>query len=118
MGIMNKEKIEIAAVIATCNRPHLLQNRALKSIQSQTRKPDYLIVVDDSDKKNKPLNMLLCPSAIPVFEKFVRGFPYLCRGKILTAFTLSYLNSITIFSVSPEINTILCLTLCPIDLAY
>ncbi len=51
-----KKKILIATIIATCNRPKLLQNRALKSVQLQVRKPDYLIVVDDSDRKLKPLN--------------------------------------------------------------
>ncbi len=39
----------IAAVVATCNRPDLLANRALSSIFRQTRPPDYLLVVDDSD---------------------------------------------------------------------
>ncbi len=39
----------IAAVVATHNRPELLAGRALASIARQTRPPDYLIVVDDSD---------------------------------------------------------------------
>ena len=39
----------IAAVIATHNRPELLAKRALASVAKQTRLPDYLIVVDDSD---------------------------------------------------------------------
>ena len=39
----------IAAVVATHNRPELLAGRALASIAGQTRRPDYLIVVDDSD---------------------------------------------------------------------
>lgn len=39
----------IAAVIATCNRPVLLARRSLKSIVAQSRPPDMLIVVDDSD---------------------------------------------------------------------
>ena len=38
----------IAAVVATHNRPELLGGRALASIAGQTRRPDYLIVVDDS----------------------------------------------------------------------
>ena len=53
---MNKIKVSIAIIIATCNRPYLLQNRALNSVKYQTRKPDYIIVVDDSDKKNRTLN--------------------------------------------------------------
>ncbi len=39
----------IAAVVATHNRPGLLAERALASIARQTRLPDYLVVVDDSD---------------------------------------------------------------------
>ncbi len=39
----------IAVVIATCNRPELLVGRALPSVARQTRLPDRLIVVDDSD---------------------------------------------------------------------
>ena len=39
----------IAAVVATHNRPELLEKRSLASIVLQTRPPDYLIVVDDSD---------------------------------------------------------------------
>ena len=39
----------IAAVIATHNRPQLLARRSLASIADQTRPPDLLIVVDDSD---------------------------------------------------------------------
>ena len=41
--------LSIAAVVATHNRPELLASRALSSIARQTRPPDYLIVVDDSD---------------------------------------------------------------------
>ena len=39
----------IVAVIATHNRPQLLARRSLASIADQTRPPDMLIVVDDSD---------------------------------------------------------------------
>ena len=38
----------IAVVIATCNRPQLLAERSLSSVIRQTRPPDLLIVVDDS----------------------------------------------------------------------
>ena len=41
--------LRIAAVVATCNRPGLLANRSLASIAAQTRPPDLLVVVDDSD---------------------------------------------------------------------
>ena len=46
----------IAALVATHNRPQLLANRALESIARQTRAPDYLIVVDDSDPKARRVN--------------------------------------------------------------
>ena len=38
----------IAAVVATHNRPKLLAERSLASIAKQTRRPDFLVVVDDS----------------------------------------------------------------------
>ena len=47
---------KIAVVIATHNRPGLLANRALGSVKLQTRPPDYLVVVDDSDPKMRPTN--------------------------------------------------------------
>ena len=46
----------IAAVVATHNRPELLAGRALASIAGQTRHPDYLIVVDDSDAEFRRAN--------------------------------------------------------------
>ena len=46
----------IAAIVATHNRPQLLANRALESIVRQSRPPDYLIVVDDSDPKARRIN--------------------------------------------------------------
>ena len=46
----------IAAVVATHNRPKLLAGRALSSIARQTRRPDYLIVVDDSDAEFRHAN--------------------------------------------------------------
>ena len=55
--------ISIAAVVATHNRPELLANRALKSIARQTRPPDILLVVDDSDEKYRLAN-----------EQIVTGF--------------------------------------------
>ncbi len=41
--------LSIAVVIATYNRPELLASRALASVARQTRPPDHLVVVDDSD---------------------------------------------------------------------
>ena len=46
----------IAAVVATHNRPQLLANRSLASIALQTRLPDLLVVVDDSDPKVRRTN--------------------------------------------------------------
>jgi len=46
----------IATVVATYNRPGLLAKRALKSIASQSRPSDILIVVDDSDSEIRRLN--------------------------------------------------------------
>lgn len=52
----HEEPIRIAAVVATHNRPYDLANRCLRSIESQTRRPDYLVVVDDSDPKFRRIN--------------------------------------------------------------
>ena len=49
-------RLPIATVVATYNRPALLANRSLPSISSQTRPPDFLVVVDDSDENGRRLN--------------------------------------------------------------
>ena len=46
----------IAAVIATHNRPELLAARSLPSVAGQTRPPDCLVVVDDSEPSIRPIN--------------------------------------------------------------
>ena len=46
----------IAAVVATHNRPEFLEKRSLASIVLQTRPPDYLVVVDDSDMETRSAN--------------------------------------------------------------
>ena len=46
----------IAAIVATHNRPKLLAERGLQSLSRQTRPPDLLIVVDDSDSNYRPAN--------------------------------------------------------------
>ena len=56
-------KTIITAIIPTCNRPVFLANRALPSVAKQTRKPDRLIVVDDSDKKLRPVNQEIVATA-------------------------------------------------------
>ena len=48
--------ITIAAVVATHNRPEMLEKRSLASIVRQRRPPDYLLVVDDSDISIRPVN--------------------------------------------------------------
>lgn len=47
----------IAVVVATYNRPTLLADRSLPSIALQTRPPDYVVVVDDSDLDVRLANM-------------------------------------------------------------
>ena len=47
---------KLAVVIPTCNRPELLANRALRSVLGQSVYPEFLIVVDDSDKKIRGIN--------------------------------------------------------------
>ena len=46
----------VAAVVATHNRPELLAARALPSIAGQTRPPDFLLVVDDSEPRFRLVN--------------------------------------------------------------
>ena len=46
----------IAAIIATHNRHRLLAERALPSVACQSRPPDVLIVVDDSDEEHRNFN--------------------------------------------------------------
>ncbi len=48
--------LSLAVVIATHNRPELLANRALPSVASQSRAPEHLIVVDDSDEDVRRTN--------------------------------------------------------------
>jgi GT2 family glycosyltransferase len=47
---------EIAVIVATKDRSAELANRALRSVAGQTRCPDYLVVVDDSDRRHRPAN--------------------------------------------------------------
>lgn len=51
-----RSALTVAVVIATRNRPGLLAQRSLTSIQRQTRCPDYLVVIDDSDASIRPDN--------------------------------------------------------------
>ena len=46
----------VAAVVATHNRPELLAARSLPSIAGQTRPPDFLLVVDDSEPRFRLVN--------------------------------------------------------------
>ena len=48
--------LSLSVVIATYNRPELLANRALPSVASQSRLPEHLIVVDDSDGEMRRIN--------------------------------------------------------------
>ncbi|WP_452223514.1 glycosyltransferase family 2 protein [Lacinutrix chionoecetis] len=49
----------VFTVVVTCNRVKLL-NRALKSIQNQVRKPDYVVIVSNSHQKNQIEEQELC----------------------------------------------------------
>lgn len=47
---------QLAVVIATKNREAELANRALRSVSAQTRPPDYVVVIDDSDRRHQDAN--------------------------------------------------------------
>jgi len=47
---------KFVALIATCERPRLLAERALPSVAAQSRRPDWLIVADDSKKSIRARN--------------------------------------------------------------
>jgi len=70
---MYNSRNKIAAVIATYNRPHFLSRRSLPSILNQTRVPDIILVVDDSNpffrRKNKQI--------ISEFQKVTSKIRYL-----------------------------------------
>lgn len=51
--------MKIAAVVVTCNRLTLLP-RALKSIKNQIRKPDFIIVVSNSNDDNYEKEINIC----------------------------------------------------------
>lgn len=46
----------IAVIVATSNRISMLSQRSLPSVVAQTRAPDFLVVVDDSDCDARPAN--------------------------------------------------------------
>ncbi|MFT4704663.1 MAG: GT2 family glycosyltransferase, partial [Bradymonadia bacterium] len=50
------DDLKLAVVIATHNRPSLLKERALASVAAQSRRPDLLIIVDDSEASVRPRN--------------------------------------------------------------
>jgi len=60
-----KSDMEIAAVVATHNRADLLAERALASVAGQSRRPDFLIVVDDSDEDKRPRYLPLKSPSMP-----------------------------------------------------
>jgi glycosyltransferase involved in cell wall biosynthesis len=60
---LNKtHQLQCAVVIATKNRLELLSQRAIPSIFKQTRQPDFLIVVDDSDSDVRSANQAIINS--------------------------------------------------------
>jgi len=48
--------LPLVVVLATCNRPVLLAERSLASLSAQTRAPDAVVVVDDSDPLHRARN--------------------------------------------------------------
>ena len=48
MSQEQSSKFQIGVIVATCDRPELLSKRSIPSILGQSRPPDFLIVVDDS----------------------------------------------------------------------
>ena len=52
----NRGSSNVAALVATCNRPGLLAQRSLTAIQRQSHTPDFLVVVDDSDPPQRADN--------------------------------------------------------------
>lgn len=66
--------MEIAAVVATHNRADLLAERALASVAGQSRRPDFLIVVDDSDEGKRPRNAKIVDAlALPTTKRVYLG---------------------------------------------
>ncbi len=48
--------LRVAVVIATHDREAELANRAIRSVLMQTRPPDFLVVIDDSDRRHRDAN--------------------------------------------------------------
>ena len=62
----------IAALVPTHDRPELLADRSLASVARQTRRPDYLIIIDDSGPASRPANQRIaldyqCPGTRVVY---------------------------------------------------
>ncbi len=47
---------QIAVIVATCDRVHMLIERSIPSILRQTHRPDHLLVIDDSSPNIQKLN--------------------------------------------------------------
>lgn len=62
---MRETGLRVAVIIATSNRPELLSTRALRSVAGQTRRPDQVVVVDDSAREIRPRNRALVETALP-----------------------------------------------------
>lgn len=66
---MLDQPAKVAAVIATKNRHRLLRERSIPSLLAQTRAPDIVLVVDDSDASIRQANAAFVESlAIPGCE--------------------------------------------------
>lgn len=72
--------LEIAAVVATHNRADLLAERALASVAGQARRPDFLIVADDSDAQARRRNAETVDALALPATKIVRLGNYRTAG--------------------------------------
>jgi glycosyltransferase involved in cell wall biosynthesis len=54
--------MKIAVIIATRDRCHILSERSIPSVVFQTRRPDFLVIIDDSSPAIRPHNAALVAS--------------------------------------------------------
>lgn len=62
----------VAVVIATKDREAALANRALRSVLAQSRTPDFLVVVDDSNPRHREANRRIVDGVVPPASRPMR----------------------------------------------
>jgi GT2 family glycosyltransferase len=65
--------LPVAVIVPTCNRPGLFKDRCLASIGTQTRRPDLVLIVDDSKPEHRAANR----SAVEAWDNGSRRAIYL-----------------------------------------